>query len=219
MNLNDIEVEALKIDVENSDEILEDSDFIVTTKLYKMIMRDLTEQNFKTVCSYKKEDVRRHDATVFAYPPKLFTKTQHSAIKLCFRNYDLKCKMKQCDSYLYCGESVDVCEFWKNGDNFSIFATASRADVLNNFTVSEIKKFIEEMVLDIFKIKISVENVYKKYWKYGYHFPSMKDKTKYKKGKYSCGEWLSPEFDATISSAIDSAEKTFRDLERDGYLK
>jgi len=172
-------------------------------KTKKLGGRFIMEKGFLTGA----EIIHYKDSSFYKYVVELLKKTNNEK------------KMKQCDSYLYCGENVDVCEFWKNGDNFSIFATASRADVLNSFTVFEINKFIEEMVLDIFKIKISVQKVYKKYWTYGYHYPSMKDKTKYKKGKYSCGEWLSPKFDATISSAIDSAEKTFRDLERDGYLK
>jgi hypothetical protein len=213
MELKNIDKQALRIEIDSLNKKLGTESYIISKKLYKLIIKDLTknlEINFK----YNKKNIKNHNAIVNAYIPKSYLTNIYPCIKIFFRNKELLNVYNNIsDNYLYCMDHIlPVCELWRNEDYFTIFATASRADILNNLDNKELKNFIEKMILNIFNLEINIKNVYKKYWKHGYHHPNLLDRDQFKENRYSCGEWLSPIFDASINSAMSTAETTLKQL-------
>jgi len=215
MELEDINKNALKIEINS----LGTDSYIITKKLYYLIINDLTS-NLNIKYSYKKNSIQNHNAIVNAFVPKKYLKYLYPAIKIFFRSKKLMNIYNNIsDNYIYCkNKYITVCELWRNEDYFTIFATASRSDKLNNLSKNELIKFIKNMINDIFNFDLKIKKIYKKYWKNAYHYPNMIDKTFFKENKYSCGEWLSPIFDASLNSAMNSAVDTFNQLIHDNIL-
>ena len=219
MELEDINKNALKIEINSLNKRLGTESYIITKKLYNLIINDLT-YNLDIKYSYKKNSIKNHNAIVNAYVPKKYLKYLYPAIKIFFKSKELmKVYNNISDNYIYCkNKYITVCELWRNEDYFTIFATASRSDKLNKLKNMELKKFIQDMIKDIFNFDIILTKIYKKYWKNAYHYPNMIDKNIFKENKYSCGEWLSPIFDASLNSAMNSAEDVLNQLIDDKIL-
>lgn len=218
MELEDIDKDALNIEISNLDKKLGTESYIITKTLYNLIINDLTD-NIKIEYLYDKNNIKNHDLIVNAYVPNEYLKYLNPAIKIFFKNKKLLKIYNISNTYLYCKDkNISVCELWRNEDYFTIFATSSRSVKLNNLNNFELKFFIKNMIKDIFNCDIIVKKVYKKYWINSYHYPNMTDKNKFKKNKYSCGEWLSPIFDASLNSAINSAEDVLKELINDKII-
>jgi hypothetical protein len=222
MNLKDIDQNALLHEAHTVDESFGGINHIIKKKLHKLIMKDLVRKDVEIICSYNKSQVKNHDLIVYTYPPKKFKEKNYSAMKIFFKSKKLSKVMERTDDFYYCEKNkygIDVCELWRNEDYFVIFSTADRSKKLNSLTEKELAEFIQHVIERIFELKIKIKIAYKKYWDYGYHYPCSKNKQIFKETEYSCGEWISKNYDATLSGAMFTARELFNKLVLEGHFK
>ncbi len=206
MNLEDIDQEC--IDIENDNWDCGEKNYLMNPNIYNTIMNDLRTYPDNIYCNAPSAgiaDNENYDLTVHAYAPDSFTQLCHAAIKIFFKIDTIQ--WDNAKSILFGKQvmAVDVIEIWKNGDYFTIFATAERAEKLNNFTASEKLEYVTRVMASVCQQAVEPNIVDVQYFKYGYHYPFRKNVPP----KF-CGEWTSQVFDASLSSAIKSAHDIYK---------
>ncbi len=205
MNIENIDKECIDIENENWD--CGEKNYLMNPKIYNTIMKDLQtypDNIYYNTPSDGLTDNKSYDWTIHAYAPESFTQLCHSAIKIFFRIDSIQWETSR--SILFGKElmNIDVIEIWKNGDYFTVFATAERAERLNNFTLSEKVEYVTRVMTDVCQQKVEVSVVDVQYYPYGYHYPFRKIVP-----PNCCGEWTSQVFDPSLSSAIKSAHDMY----------
>jgi hypothetical protein len=190
-----------------------EDNFRINTELYSLIINDLLQYQNNIFLNYDNSSLLNdYDFIINAFPPENYIKTQNSAIKIFIKtNISLDFWNSQ-TPYLY-GKNymnVEVIELWKNENinTFVLFATANRANKLNDiYKSNNLNDYIKFIFKDIFEKDIEVMDIFVKYWNYGYHYPSSLNKNEYITNELSCGEWLSDNYNCTLSGAIETSIK------------
>ena len=198
MDLDNLDNDS--IDIENENWICGEENYLMNNKIYSTIINDLKKYPDNLYLLTENID-KKYDYVVNTFAPDYFIKNNHPAIKIFFKTNQIDWNKTQSVLYGKKIMNIDVTEIWKNENIFVLFATASRAKILNNLSNKDKQLYIELVMSDILNqndIKINIVDVF--YHEYGYHYPCKKIVP-----ENYCGEWTSQIYDSSLSGAIKSA--------------